>query len=901
MTILRPEALPLDWDRLTESQQDAFGRIAGWLAAAVDELPNPRSGERNRRDAVLSRRTSGVCLVSGDRGTGKTSLLLTLKDMCRPGTSTVTFGLRSDVQADVKKLAARVVWLESLDMDTLPGPTNLLAAILARVRKSLATSERDSSQPRSILGASSDCEAARTTLEQMQTQIASAWRRRLPASIDGEIYASEVTDMETRRLEVNSRLEDVLDSLAVNEPWPPPVENPLFVLPVDDVDLNPFRCLELFQLLRMITTPRLFSLVLGDERIAEAVTTIQLSGQYARLARRASREQFVAIPPPLVTAIVGATASKIIRKVLPPSQRARLGPMRIDKALDYQPRPTAGKAEEARTLRSLMENIYLQDLRESFDARTWALQPVQSSDPSLRDFLIGPKAPAKKEPSPSDDPNSATQNEQTALTVDDTEPYPYWAAQLLQAPARQVADLWLLLNPLAGDRPETGAATRGAKLLDTLSELLRNLIEEDPCLSAGQRQEVLAGLQKDPAGRLVFQTDVLSIDREFGPATTLGTKWCVAKVHQTARWRLGQPVAPEAPPESSKPPPIIEDRTAAAVMLVHDLVAMGKTGTLLGGSIASTVGSNGWFAAEWNLGASTAAVPWPEPDWLTFRAFDQFAWHWQRASQDVQKLPTSSNSAEMFAFTFLSCVLDVADRAAVKRKPTGIKWDELGKRLALLLDADVNQCTPEIRRTLPVTFACALAPESAPFLDKSDVAKIAKVLKSFWSDPACARAIRAARLQSVKPFYDPGVPGGPLAHLLVSPHSFEERLRSEFVKAHRALAQVQHDSPGGARTVSPALPTKQAHWGEMIENLLAEIEAANWTSRPRNVRVSATQRTLLETDLPRTVAFLREVVEGLDKTLAMSRAHPINTECRRSLCPWQADLDRLEAAVIAAS
>jgi hypothetical protein len=882
---LRPEALPLAYTDLTDSQKDALDRIVGWMGSAVEGLPGARTGAGLLEDERPRVRTNGVGLVSGERGTGKTSLMLTLKNICCRRSASIP----EHLEANVEKIRARTVWLEALDMDTLPGPTNLLAAILARIEVSLAP-RGESDQARSLLGGNSASEAARTNLEQMQTAIARAWRRRLPGSLDGDAYAVEVNQMEELRLRVNARLAEVLEGLAMNEPWPDGIKRPLFVLPVDDVDLNPFRCLELLQLLRMIAVPRLFALVLGDVRIAEAVTKIQLSGQYARLAKGASREAFVAIPTSEVAAIVGATASKVIRKVLPPSQRVHLQPMRIGQSLRYRsdPSPTDGGMSgdhtangSRRTLLAVMEEIRLPELRASFDRRDWELGPSNGAEqpPSLADVLIG----------------MGTQRGPSS----DADAFPYWAAQILQAPARQVADLWLLFESLSHPGGQgVGKPLEG--LIETLTELLRNLIEEEPGLSPAQRARVLAGLDKDAAGKPIFQTDVLGIRREFQPGTSMGTARCTLRVHQAARWLMGLP-EDDASKGPAKPAAYIEDRTSAAIMLIHDLVAMGKEGTLLGGSVASTAKSRGWLTAEWSLGATSVEVPWPEPDWATFRTFDRFAWSWRRASQDAQRADaTSDDRASIFAFAFLSCALDVADRAAgrspaPKTAPTDKEWTALAKRLRDLLES--LEAGDELAQTLPVTVACALAPESAPFLTAGQLGSFVDVLRSKWAKPSCARAIRSARLARIKRFYEPGVPGATLANLLVAPHAFEQKLNAEFARARRHLEQLK--DPSGQKPSRRTNPTLSTHreWGTVVQKLLAQIDKLRWTTRLPSPRSrDAASAANAEIDMARTLAFLREAAEGLDHTLLMSRTHAINTECNRSLCPWQADLDRLETS-----
>lgn len=94
---------------------------------------------------------------------------------------------------------------------------------------------------------------------------------------------------ERSRLSLNHYLSKALDELAEKVFQGYGVTNPLFVLPVDDVDLNPCRCLELLRLLRMIAVPRLFILALGDLDMVRIVLNLKYSGEFVSIAGDAGR------------------------------------------------------------------------------------------------------------------------------------------------------------------------------------------------------------------------------------------------------------------------------------------------------------------------------------------------------------------------------------------------------------------------------------------------------------------------------------------------------------------------------------------------------------------------------------------------------------------------------------
>ena len=59
----------------------------------------------------------------------------------------------------------------------------------------------------------------------------------------------------------------------------------LFVLPIDDVDLNPTRSLELLRLARTFSVPHLFLLVMGQLSTTQLVIEMNTLAEFSKLVR----------------------------------------------------------------------------------------------------------------------------------------------------------------------------------------------------------------------------------------------------------------------------------------------------------------------------------------------------------------------------------------------------------------------------------------------------------------------------------------------------------------------------------------------------------------------------------------------------------------------------------------
>ena len=128
-----------------------------------------------------------MAFLQGDRGTGKSTVLLSLVHACM-GAEAPDFQI-----AGLEKLrCGRVVFLEPIDMARFPGPAaaNLLAQVLARIEDAVqplvfgATPERGEPdarrEPRGMLGRCPEGRDPLLLLQRLQTAVATAWEGNLP-------------------------------------------------------------------------------------------------------------------------------------------------------------------------------------------------------------------------------------------------------------------------------------------------------------------------------------------------------------------------------------------------------------------------------------------------------------------------------------------------------------------------------------------------------------------------------------------------------------------------------------------------------------------------------------------------------------------------------------------------
>jgi len=270
MSAFKTETPNLKFNHLAENQQSAVKKLACKIHSLLS---------KDRNETLI---TDRVMFLSGKRGTGKTSVLKALQNTIESNQKET---YNSDELQNLVNEKQNLIWLELLDLDPLPSTSNLLVSILLRIQTAIG---RCSQQSRGMLDPCTEKEEIANEIRRLVTDFTIAWEGNLQSrqgNIDPDTFALEVRRAESARLKMydlfSNLLNKVRDHIKTMNQYETDDGNAnriLFVLPVDDFDLNPKLSLELLKLIRMISVPGFCTLLSGDLEIAEEMFDQKVAG-----------------------------------------------------------------------------------------------------------------------------------------------------------------------------------------------------------------------------------------------------------------------------------------------------------------------------------------------------------------------------------------------------------------------------------------------------------------------------------------------------------------------------------------------------------------------------------------------------------------------------------------------
>ena len=519
---LRPEARPVPYDSLNRSQLAAMRALVAALTQAVDDAHRP-SDAADGALAIDTNRASRLFFVSGEPGSGKSSLYTTLRYITDP--TTVRPDRRSeDIRKgycklpNVSTLRNAIRWLEPIDLEvSADEEENLLAAVLVRIFDAIDRS--------STLTASKECRDAMDRLDELANDIGIAWDGNLKkraASLDPDNFSQETLRAQRARLNTNNRLRSALETLLKTNCYGLNDEA-LFVLPIDDFYLKPKASLELLRLLRMVSVPRLFFLIMGDMKTIEALffekaladwTAVAGPHVFQTLRNRTTQE---------VLPRAREMRARYLRKLIPAGQRATILWTEWDEALDFTP-PLP--AVPGLTLRDLLSEIKVtgNNGQDGLTLFRYLVSPPPESNHSCE--VTGNAA--------HQDPKES--NKSTVKKFREA----YSGLQILDATPREVLDLWLHLWRYTKTRrdPAAGSASsEGDEYLRSLIEYAIPAMEEQDFLTEEDQEVLRFAFPGSARDTLQLRTDRLHVVQRFGlwqPSQDKNTL-----VRQHFDWRLG--------------------------------------------------------------------------------------------------------------------------------------------------------------------------------------------------------------------------------------------------------------------------------------------------------------------------------------------------------------------------
>jgi len=669
---LRFEARPFHYAQLQQRNKEVFVKIIKALKSAVSDIENNHD-DSECEDRYEQNRRSRLFFVSGEPGSGKSTLQLSIAQAIKGGKSEYRKNVKEDQEKDPEKnlgpdleeLKSSVVWLETLDLEVIEHQDdNLLAAVLVRLFEAL---------DRRGTCTSSKCEKAIKNLEELATDIGIAWGDNLGArasSLDPDTYAEEVMRAQRARLGVQKRLKKALNDLAKNECCGLN-KNTLFVLPVDDIYLKPSASLQLLRLLRMISVPRLFYLLFGDMKTMEDLFQEKALADWSAVA---GPEVFAAMTGRHKHALTraGEMRSRFLRKLIPPAQRATIEAMDWYEALEFKPDP------KHEPLKVLMAEICLNKKHGDNTSKC---------NENLFNFLVSPLYPAA---GITEDNNGRKNNKSTKAME------AYTALQLLDGTPREMMDLFMLLQDMINSKDSWHDHPKD--LLKRISEIVLMSLEEQSFLEGRDFQGVIDQLipRRQYSDEIYFDFSGLSLSHDFREWTKLSDGFIYNDCENNI-WKISprfdsQPAVEGASGDVDLPidkrqraqradesfdyfPP----RPSAWIVLLHDLAVELKMnkGNLVksyceqlkddkeaggGDPSGQPLNLNGFLRYDSSGGPKGERKHCPMPPFEKFRDLDQFLWVWSELLKSRADEGKSDNDQHFLSESWLTAGHIILDK-----------------------------------------------------------------------------------------------------------------------------------------------------------------------------------------------------------------------------------------------
>jgi hypothetical protein len=763
---LRPEARAVLYRELGTRQREAFSKVLDMLSEVLDQVNAHRHAKpaKYRAGWQTEDRSSRVAFLSGGRGTGKTTVLLSLarelmeapersflddKHFVPPIEVEHLAAIKDDfrykqlkaeskeralrIEKAVEKLASNVVWLEPLDIEATPTTSNLLAAILSRIENAAlaqgAGEAGTAGRTRGLFDRGSEHHKAFLELQRLQADVALAWDGNLKSRaghLDPDVYALEVMRAEQARLHLYTRMSRVLDTLAEQIVPPGAVvrtdigPGPIFLLPIDDFDISPSMCLPTLRMLRMISVPRLFALILGDVSIARYMLNLKIAGDMVAVTERADR-RMLPIPAEDVGSVAGEIASNALRKLAPPNQRIRLAQHTPREGLNFRP---LGHAKDARMLHTLLAALplELEVFQPVHDEVRHGAQVVGRPVRSLLDFLLFARLNLHEDVAP-----TAEISDRQRIGDERVAECAYSAIEFLRSPLRRLTDFWFELEDLVareGERLEDAeiaeavGSQRAAQIVDFFGDYCRQALEEDRALASVERQVLPLALGQSKPRMPDF--DLLPLVVRSAPTSRRGivaaegrrdretiedggsgemrngSPFIVGELevsgHRAWRYEKLRHEMRETG-DTSEASALLSVESASALTLYHDLFMLTTNQSQAGRSRLSpghaVAAKHEWAVVRWQRRGRTRPIAefrWPLPGWQSFWEFDVFLQTWTDAISGIGWTKARSleeRKVERLGYVWIATATAILGGAAPRPlpKPASTGSDEREVRL----------------------------------------------------------------------------------------------------------------------------------------------------------------------------------------------------------------------------
>lgn len=332
--VARREGFVVPWEGLTQDQRLVVQRAAEILASMSRESePQRRPSGPNFLPAIDHMRTNRVLFIDGKRGSGKSSVLVSIIDsyseLIRDRQTDGALGYRDVIRRD-----SNIVPIGLLDLDPLQGVSNLLLQVITCFAEVVrAVCGGDEVPSRSILD-EVKTHPVMTMWQQLRLMVARTWVS--PKTADGVTEVREHVWNELEAADERARVHSVFSSFmdllcAEYADRYRTARLPMFVMAFDDVDMNSELSHGLLAIVRSFRHSRLAFVLTGDgdlllRRVAVAVSDDEQAFTRTRSAKPRS----------------SVLAEEVVRKIIPPHQRLVLRELTVAERVVLLPELRAG-------------------------------------------------------------------------------------------------------------------------------------------------------------------------------------------------------------------------------------------------------------------------------------------------------------------------------------------------------------------------------------------------------------------------------------------------------------------------------------------------------------------------------------------------------------------------------
>jgi len=592
--ILRTTAKAFQLEHFTDQGKIAFKRIVDALYQSVISLDKPSSSQ------------SQLLFLSGNRGVGKTSLLLSLKDLLNKKLTESTLDISRE---KLEKLAQNIVWLNHMESESLPDSSNLLASIMVRLENAINKKLNKQSQSFNHhydIQPSSDSDNPILQLQRLQADVAQSWDGNMPQRgehLDPETLSYEILQAERARRDINDRLSKVLNNFSkLRDEF----KSLLFVLPIDDFDQNPSRCLEILRLVRMITVPRMFFIILGDIEIIQHIMKVSVFSEIVKIPGQSVPDSLFNKYSDDIYSIADNISVDSINKLIPYNQIIFIDQMTVKEALDkcYYSDFNVLPAKDYLTINKLLHRISITNGYKL----SHILNPFS--------HVFGNYS-------------------EDGINFED-----YTALSIFEAPIRRNLDIWLALYSIVEQNEH-----HYIKIMDLVIEFTRQAITRDTQLDYMCKHYLLKTIRKKQPAQWRTNT-ILSLESPSSPETILTFEKNLTNI--TAfnekvffpELIIRIPFSTDLtimPPSDQKAisvkkefedisgAKIVSNETKGWLALLNDLNVINEDNSQKPIVEMDKANLSKWLSTQWRFGIKKIRVDWPTPEknqFLTFRTLD---------------------------------------------------------------------------------------------------------------------------------------------------------------------------------------------------------------------------------------------------------------------------------------